>query len=68
MVASQVYHWEGILEEIIKNVKDGKLGGELYSITFANDGLVIEYNDGFDLPSEVKDLADEAIDRIKSGG
>lgn len=68
VVASQVYHWEGILEEMIDNVKDGKLGGELYSITFANDGLVIEYNDGFDLPDDVKKLADEAIDLIKSGG
>jgi len=68
VVASQVYHWEGILEEMINNVKDGKLGGELFSITFANDGLVIEYNDGFDLPDDVKKLADEAIDLIKSGG
>ncbi len=29
VVASQVYHWDVILEEIINNVKDGKLGGEL---------------------------------------
>lgn len=68
VVASQVYHWEHILEDMVKKVKDGTLGGELYSITFANDGLVIEYNDGYDLPSEVKDLADDAIDRIKSEG
>jgi basic membrane protein A len=68
VVASQVYHWEGILEEMVDNVKDGKLGGELLSITFANDGLVIEYNDGYDLPSDVKKLADDAIELIKSGG
>ncbi|NHZ70831.1 MAG: BMP family ABC transporter substrate-binding protein [Proteobacteria bacterium] len=68
VVASQVYHWEGILEDMIKNVKDGKLGGELYAITFANDGLVIEYNDGYDLPDDVKKLADDAIDLIKSEG
>ncbi|MCL1597754.1 MAG: BMP family protein [Actinomycetia bacterium] len=68
VVASQVYHWEGILEVMINNVKDGKLGGELYSITFANDGLVIEYNDNFDLPDDVKKLADDAIDLIKSEG
>ena len=66
VVASQVYHWEHILEEMVNNVKDGKLGGELYSITFANDGLVIEYNDGFDLPDDVKKLADDAIELIKS--
>jgi basic membrane lipoprotein Med (substrate-binding protein (PBP1-ABC) superfamily) len=68
VVASQVYHWEHILEEMVNNVKDGKLGGELFAITFANDGLVIEYNDGFDLPDDVKKLADDAIDLIKSEG
>jgi basic membrane lipoprotein Med (substrate-binding protein (PBP1-ABC) superfamily) len=66
VVASQVYHWEHILEEMVNNVKDGNLGGELFSITFANDGLVIEYNDGFDLPDDVKKLADDAIDQMKS--
>lgn len=68
VVASQVYHWEGILEEMINNVKDGKLGGELYSITFANDGLVIEYNDNFDLPADVKKLAEDAIKSMKMNG
>ncbi len=68
VVASQVYHWEVILEEMINNVKDGKLGGELYSITFANDGLVIEYNDGFDLPADVKELAENAIKSMKANG
>ncbi|MEN8239823.1 MAG: BMP family protein, partial [Actinomycetota bacterium] len=68
VVASQVYHWEGILSEIVNHVKDGTLGGELYSITFANEGLVIEYNDGFDLPADVRQLADDAIEEIKSEG
>ncbi len=68
VVASQVYHWEGILEEMINNIKDGKLGGELYSITFANDGLVIEYNEAFDLPDNVKKLAEDAIKSMKANG
>jgi len=29
VVASQVYHWEHILEEMIDKVKDGKLGGSV---------------------------------------
>lgn len=68
VVASQVYHWEHILEEMVNKIKDGKLGGELFDITFANDGLVIEYNDGFDLPSDVRQLADDAVARFKSEG
>ena len=67
VVASQVYHWEVILEDIIKNVQDGKLGGEVYEITLDNGGLVIEYNDAYDLPGDVKDLAEDAIAGIKDG-
>jgi basic membrane protein A len=68
VVASQVYHWEGILGEMITNVKAGTLGGELYAITFANDGLVIEYNDGFDLPADVKQIGDDAVAQFKAQG
>jgi basic membrane protein A len=67
VVASQVYHWEVILETIIKNVQDGTLGGEIFEINLENDGLVIEYNDAYDLPGDVKDLANDAIDGIKDG-
>jgi len=68
VVASQVYHWEHMLEEMVKNIKDGTLGGELYKITFANDGLVIEYNDGYDLPSDVKKIGEDAVKKFKDEG
>ncbi len=67
VVASQVYHWEVILEDIIQNVQDGQLGGEVFVITLENEGLVIEYNDAFDLSDDIKDKAQEAIDGIKDG-
>jgi basic membrane protein A len=68
VVASQVYHWEHMLEDMINKVQDGTLGGELYVITFANDGLVIEYNEDFDLPDDVKDIAEDAIQTFKDEG
>jgi basic membrane lipoprotein Med (substrate-binding protein (PBP1-ABC) superfamily) len=68
VVASQVYHWEHMLKEMVANVKDGNLGGDLYNITFANDGLVIEYNDGFDLPADVKELGENAVQVFKDEG
>jgi hypothetical protein len=37
-------------------------------ITFANDGLVIEYNGDFDLPDDVKDIAEDAIQTFKDQG
>jgi len=68
VVASQVYHWEHMLDEMVANVKDGKLGGELYEITFANDGLVIEYNEDYPLPDDVKELGDQAVQVFKDEG
>jgi basic membrane protein A len=62
-----VYHWEVILEEILDKIGDGTLGGEIYSIDFENEGLVLEYNDAFEVPDDVKAKADEAIDAIKDG-
>jgi len=67
VVASQVYHWEVVLREIIANIEGGTVGGEIYEINLANGGLVIEFNDGFDLSDDVRAKADAAIDGIKSG-
>jgi len=57
-----------MLEEMVDKVKDGKLGGELYEITFANEGLVIEYNPDYDLPDDVKQLGDDAVQVFKDEG
>ncbi len=67
VVASQVYKWEVIRRGSLDNIDNGTLGGSTYKITLENDGLVVEYNDGYDLPGDVKDLADETIDGIKDG-
>ena len=67
VVACQVYDWTVILDEVIELVKDGTYGGEAYVITLENGGLLIEYNDGFDLPADVKSLAEDAINGIKDG-
>lgn len=53
VVASQVYHWEVVLREIIAKVKGGTLGGEAFALTLANKGLVIEYNPAYTMPAEV---------------
>lgn len=67
VVASQVYKWEVVLSGLIDKVKDGDLGGESYEINLENGGLVIEYNDAYDLPSNVRDAADDAVDAIIDG-
>ena len=67
VVAAQVYDWTVVLDEIIELIKSGTYGGTAYAITLKNGGLLIEYNDEFDLPADVKSLAEEAIEGIKSG-
>jgi len=67
VVASQVYHWEVVLQDILDLIQDGTLGGQSFVIDLDNGGEVIEYNDGYDLPGDVKDLAEDAISGIKDG-
>lgn len=67
VVASQVYHWEVALRDIVAKIQAGTLGGEVYVIDLANGGEVIEYNDAFALPAEVKQLGDDTIAGIIDG-
>jgi basic membrane protein A len=67
VVACQVYDWTVVLDEVIELVKDGTYGGKAYAITLENAGLLIEYNEGYSLPADVKTLAEEAIQGIKDG-
>ncbi len=67
VVASQVYHWEIALRDIIAKIQAGTLGGEIYTIDLANGGEVIEYNDGFDVPADVRQLGDDTVAGIIDG-
>ena len=67
VVASQVYHWEGIVKEMIALIQKGTLGGKTFTANLENGGEVIEFNPGFTLPAEAKTLADTTIDGIKKG-
>ncbi|MFP4565522.1 MAG: BMP family protein [Spirochaetaceae bacterium] len=67
VVASQVYDWTMMLEEMITNAQNGVYGGETYILTLANEGLKIAYNDDFDIPAEATDAAQTAIEGIVDG-
>jgi simple sugar transport system substrate-binding protein len=67
VVASQVYHWEVVLRQIISKVQRGTLGGEAFALTLENDGLVIEYNPDYPLPEDVRAQADAAVAGIIDG-
>jgi basic membrane protein A len=67
VVASQVYDWVGMVNDLISKIKSGKLGGDTYTLQLKNDGLKIAYNPGYSLPADVKTAGDAAIADIKSG-
>ncbi len=67
VVACQVYKWEVILRQILADFDKGVLGGKKYSITLANEGLVMEFNDAYKIPKEVKAAGMKALEGIKSG-
>ncbi len=67
VVASQVYHWEGILREIIALRAAGTMGGQTFSATLQNGGQVITINPEIELSQEVKTKVEEVIAGINDG-
>ena len=67
VVASQVYHWEVVLNEMLALIKEGTLGGQSFTINLANGGEVIEYNPDFSVSADAQTAAAEAIASIKEG-
>ena len=67
VVANQVYDWTVVLNDILDQMEKEVYGGTAYAITLENGGQVIEYNPDFDLPDDVKQLAEDTIAGIKDG-
>ena len=67
VVASQVYKWDVVLKQLFDKVKSGSYGGQTYTINLANGGEVIEFNDAYKLPADVKAAGVKAIAGITDG-
>jgi basic membrane lipoprotein Med (substrate-binding protein (PBP1-ABC) superfamily) len=67
VVASQVYHWEVILKEIINLRAQGILGGQSFIADLANGGQVMAFNDEIDIPADVMAAAEATIQGIIDG-
>jgi basic membrane lipoprotein Med (substrate-binding protein (PBP1-ABC) superfamily) len=67
VVASQVYHWEVVLTEIIALIQGGTLGGQSFTVNLKNAGEVIEFNPDYAVPAESKALAETTIQGIVDG-
>ena len=67
VVASQVYHWEGIIKQMISLIQSGTLGGKSFKANLANGGEVIEFNPAYSLSADAKTLADKTVKGITDG-
>lgn len=67
VVASQVYHWEVALREMIALIQSGTLGGQSFTANLKNGGEVIEFNSDYALPEDAKALAESTIQGIIDG-
>jgi len=62
----QIYRWDVVLMEIIENVENGVLGGEAFTLTLENGGLVMEAGQ-YELSEELSALVDETVQGIIDG-
>jgi len=67
VVANQVYRWDVVLDDLVRDIQRGSYGGNSYEINFANGGLVIEYNDAYDLAAAARSAIDDAVAGFKDG-
>ncbi len=67
VVTNQIYNWANVIADMIAKIEKGELGGTVYKLTFANDGLRLEFNENIEIADEVKEAARTAIEDIKSG-
>ena len=67
VVASQVYEWEVVLAQIADAIDRGVKGGEAFTITLANGGLSIAYNDGYGLAAAVRQIGEDTVAGIIAG-
>ena len=61
VVANQVYKWDVVLDDLVRDIQQGQTGGSSYEINFANGGLVIEYNDAYDLSAAARAAIEDAV-------
>jgi basic membrane protein A len=67
VVASQVYHWEVVLTQMIDLIHQGTFGGQAFAVDLANGGEVIEFNPDYPLPADVQAAAEDTIQGIIDG-
>ena len=69
VLASQLYNWEKVVNQIIELRKKGTLGGQHLVVSFANGTLLLKYNPKLEgkIPADVKAAVEKVQKDITSG-
>lgn len=66
-VAYQVYNWVPVIESIMTDIMEGNSGGEAFVLTLENDGLLIQFDEDYELSEDLLTLSEETIQGIIDG-
>jgi basic membrane protein A len=67
VVATQMYDWMPVLDQIVSRVQGGKLGGVTYRISLKNQGEKIQFNKAANTPKTIQATAKKVVAGIVSG-
>ncbi len=67
VVATQVYNWDSVLEQMFAAIRGGTLGGATYVIGLGNGGERIDFNPAYKLAPAVKAAGEKLITEITDG-
>lgn len=67
VVASQVYHWDVVLGQIVTDVEADDVDGRHMRADLANGGILIAFNDSRALEPKVRDRVDRLAAEISAG-
>jgi basic membrane protein A and related proteins len=67
VVANQLYDWVPTLNDMISKIQAGELGGTAYTLTLADGGLKVVFNEGFAVDADIQAAAEAAIAGITDG-
>jgi basic membrane protein A len=67
VVASLDYDWSVVIRDLVATYQAGVTGGKVYLSSIENGGLELVLSDGVDIPSDVLEAADAAMQGIADG-
>ncbi|MGD0441898.1 MAG: BMP family protein [Acidimicrobiales bacterium] len=67
VVATQVYNWDSVLEQMFAAIRGGTLGGATYVIGLGNGGEKVDFNSAYKLSPAIKAQGEKLITEITDG-